>query len=270
MSETIRRWWERTWFTPASPGSLAAARVIVTAYALWILLSNPTLPAVMGWPGAFWSPIPRTLLIRFGYFGTREKVEWMLFALLVCCLVAVMFGFAIRITAFAAGLLLYHFAPLDSLLAYGDLISMGGLTIPTIFLLALWAADRDERWPVTLAQFLLAASFLLSGVTKLRYVGPSWYTASNLQQMALTYWSLCARPAALWIASHSAAAWGVAVGSAALDSLFVVAVFAKPVRWIVMPLAIAALVIRSAAFGIHWVAAPLILLFIDWDSFVRQ
>jgi len=244
----------------------AVARVIVCAQSLWILISHPNLPSVVGWPKEFWKPIPRSLLVRFGYFGLHEPLEWILFVLLLSLLAAVMFGFAIRITAFAAGALLYHFAPLDSLLASGDFASMSGLTVSTFFLFAIWAADRDERWPITLAQLLLALSFLLNGITKLRYVGWTWYTGSNIQQAAMTSWTLSGRPAAIWIASHASAAWAIAVGSAALDALFIVAVFSTKMRWIVVPLALVALVVRSVVFGIHWLAAPLLLLFIDWDS----
>jgi len=269
MIERLRGLWEETWFGRASGTTIVAARVIVAAHSLWILGSHPNLPSVIGWPAAFWKPIPRLLLIRFGYFGLNDRVEWTLFILLLCFLVAVMFGVAIRVTAFAAGLLLYHFGPLDSLLASGDFTSMGGLTVPTIFMFALWAADRNDRWPVTLAQLFLALSFFLSGVTKLSYVGWRWYTGSNIQQMALTYWSLSPRPAALWLAKHAWAAWSVAIGSASLDALFIVAVFSKSARWIAIPLAVVALIVRSTVFGLHWLSAPLLLLFIDWD-FLRK
>jgi len=241
---------------------MKAARIIVAAYSLWILLSHPTLPSVVGWPAVFWKPIPRTLLLRFGYFGLHEALEWILFVLLLILLIAVMSGFGLRCTAFGAGLLLYHFAPLDSLLAAGDFITMGGLTVPTIFMFAMWAADDGDCWPITLAQLFIAFSFLLSGITKILYTSWRWYTGPNIRQLALTYWSLAPRPAALWLSTHEWAAWCVAIGSAALDALFIVAVFYKPARWIVLPLAIAALIVRSAVFGLHWLAAPLLLLFI--------
>lgn len=239
-------------------------RVIVAAHALWIVLSNPALPSVVAWPRAFWNPIPRNLLLRFGYFGLHETLEWILFALMIVCLVAVVFGIAMRVTAFAAGLLLYHFAPLDSLLAWGDFIQMGGLTVATLAMFAMWAAGEDEsaEWPLVFSRLLIGMSFLLSGTTKLREVGPRWYSGSMIEQMALTNWSLSGRTGALWIASHPAAAWAVGIGSALLDVLFIFAVFSKPVRWIVIPLAIAGLVVRSLAFGIHWLAAPLLLLFV--------
>ena len=249
---------------------MKSARVIVAAYSLWILLSHPFLPSVAGWPDVFWRQVPRTLLVRFGYIGLHPWIEWLLFALLIVCLVAVLCGAAIRITAFAAGLLLYHFAPLDSMLAAGDFIGMGGLTVPTLFCFALWAADREAQWPVAFAQFLLGLSFLFGGITKLTYVGWRWYTASNIQQTALTSWSLSGRPAALWLASHSGAAWVAAIGSATLDALFVFAFASRPIRWIVVPLAIVALVVRSAVFGIHWLPAPLLLVFFDWQRLERR
>jgi hypothetical protein len=244
---------------------MKAARIIVAVYSLAILLLHPTLPSLAGWPAVFWKPIPRTLLLRFGYFRLNETLEWILFGMLLLAIVAVMFGVLLRFTAFAAGLLLYHFAPLGAMLAAGDWIGMGGLTVPTIFMFALWAADENDCWPVTLAQLFIALSFLLSGMSKMLYTSWRWYTGPNIRQLALAYWSLSPRPAALWLATHEWAAWCVALGSAALDLLFIFAVFYKPARWVVIPLAIAALIVRSAVFGLHWLAAPLLLLFIvDW------
>jgi len=244
---------------------MKAARIIVAADALWIVLSRPDLPSIARWPAVFWKTIPRTLLVRFGYFGLHPALEWILFALLILVLVAVMFGFALRFTAFAAGVLLYHFAPLASLLAAGDFIGMGGLTVPTFFMFALWAAEPGDRWPLKLAQLLLALSFLMSGITKVLYTSWRWYTGPNIRQLALTYWSLGSQPAALWLGTHETAAWIVALGSLALDALFVFAVVSKRMRWIVLPLAVAALIVRSVVFGLHWLAAPLVLLFIvDW------
>jgi len=273
MMKMLRRRWDAIWFRPASRASFVATRVFVAAYSIWILASNPDLPSVVGWPVSFWRPIHRTILLRFGYFGLHSGVEWILFVLLGLLLVAVMFGVTIRVTAFAAGMLLYHFAPLDSLLASGDFITMGGLTVPTVMMFAIWAADRgnnaessDYRWPVVLGQLLLAMSFLLGGITKLRYVGWNWYTGANVSQLALATWSFSGRQAALWIATHVSAAWIVALGSAVLDWLFVPAVLSRRARWVVLPLALIALAVRSVAFGVHWLAAPLLLLFADWDS----
>ena len=241
---------------------MKAARIIVALYSLWILLSHPRLPSVAGWPAVFWKAVPHTLLLRFAYFRLNEALEWILFAALLLVLVAVLFGLALRYSAFAAGLLLYHVAPLDALLSSGDLVGLGGLTVPTFFFFALWAADFRDRWPLMLAQFLLGASFFFSGVTKLTYVGWRWYTPSNIAQTALTSWSLSGRPAALWIASHASACWAIAIGSALLDAFFVVAFASRPIRWVVVPLAVVATVVRSLAFGVHWLAAPLLLLFI--------
>jgi hypothetical protein len=269
MIGMLRRRWDDFWFRPGSSASFIALRVIVAAHSLWILTARPDLPAVVAWPVAFWRPIPASLFLRFGYFGFHPEVEWILFGLLMLVLIAVLFGFAIRVTAFAAGLLLYHFAPLDSLLASGDFISMSGLTVPTVAMFGIWAAD-EYRWPVVLSRLLLALSFFLSGITKLTYVGLSWYGASNIRQAALTAWSLSGRPVAFWIATHTWAAWAIGIGSASLDALFLVAVFSRRVRWIVIPLALVALVVRSLAFGVHWLAAPLLLLFVDWDWLVGR
>jgi len=273
MMAKLRKIWDDIWFRPASRIGFTATRVIVACFALWILASRPDLPSATAWPLEFWMPLPRMLLFRFGYFGLHPGIEWVLYGLLWLSLVAVIAGFHTRVTAFAAGLLLYHFAPLESILTIDDFTTMGGLTVPTIAMFAIGAAEpadrpaesTDYRWPVVLTQLLVALSFLLSGITKLTYVGWRWYTPSNIAQAALTYWSLSGRPAALWIATHSYAAWLVALGSAALDSLFVVAVFWRPARWIVVPLAIVAAVVRSAAFGTHWLALPLLLLFVDWE-----
>lgn len=272
MIETIERWWNEIWFRPASRTSFVEMRIIVAAQALWIVASRWQLPTVVGWSPDLWRFVPRRLLYRFGYFVLNPAVEWMLYALLVLSILCVLFGLWIRSTAFVGGVLLFHFAPLQSLLASGDFISMTGLTVSTLAMFVIWAAEGSEeyRWPVVFAQLFLSISFLLSGVMKLRYVGLRWYTGSNLSQIALTSWSLSDRPAALWIANHPMVSWMVALGSATLDGLFVFAVFSRPLRWIVVPLAIVAAAVRSAAFGYHWLAMPLLLLFVDWDRVVAR
>jgi hypothetical protein len=264
-------------FRPEHRSSMIATRVIVAGTALWIVLSRPDLPSVVDWPSEFWGPLNRLVLLRFGYFGFGSATEWFLYVALILLLVAVMFGVGTRVTALLAGILLYHFAPLEELLIYADLTGLSGLTAPTFGLLILSAANPpaqeetspEYRWPVVLIQFIFAISILLAGVSKLTNSGPAWYTSSSIQAFAAAMWSFAQRPFAFRIATSAILPALIAAGSAILDYAFIFMVFSRRVRYFVIPLALAGLGVRSAAFGCHWLAAPLLLLFIDWKWISR-
>jgi hypothetical protein len=253
--------------------ALVAARIIVAAQALWILLSRPDLPSLTGWPREFWSPLGRPLLLRFGYFVLQPAGEWIAFVALLLLLVCVAAGVRTRDTALCAGLLLYHFAPLDDILIYADLSGLNGLTVPVFALFIIAAADwrssspksSEYRWPVVLIQLLFALSILLAGVSKMLHSGPQWYTADSIRSFAAASWAFAQRPYALKIATGSRLPLAIAAGSAILDFSFVFMLFSRPLRWFVIPLALAGLLVRSSAFGLHWLAAPLLLLFVNWS-----
>ncbi len=273
MRRAAWRWVDDFFFRPTAAAPLVAARVIVSGVALWILLSRPQLPSAVAWPHEFWSGLPKLLLVRFGYFGQKAVEEWILYVVLCILLVAVMFGTQLRFTAFAAGLLLYHFAPLDEMFIQAEFAGVGGLTLPTIGMFILAATDtpkRDaessgHRWPVAMLQLILALSVLLPGIAKLRYSGISWYTGANLQRIALTMSWLGDRPLARLIEGNLALAWAIAIGSAILDFGFVMVLVSRRARLFFVPLSIIGLIVRSAAFGCHWLAAPMLLLFADWE-----
>ena len=59
--------WDRFWFAPEPALNLAAARIVLAAQALWILLSRD-IPALSALPPAFWAEVPASARWRFLVF----------------------------------------------------------------------------------------------------------------------------------------------------------------------------------------------------------
>src|SRR5262245_63081429 len=109
------RAWDRFWFQPASPTGLTVARALVAANTLWILLSRRDLPDIVSWPPEFWASVDRFTKLRFMVGVLPLEAERALYVLLYIALVAALVGVRARIACLVAGLLLYHFAPLEEI-----------------------------------------------------------------------------------------------------------------------------------------------------------
>ena len=123
---------------------LRFARGVLCLHALWILLSRPDLPdpaflaaRVLGQRGP-------GLAARFGA-GLPVAGEQALFAVLLLALAAAALGLWPRASCAVAGLLLYHFAPQEEILAGIPHTSFGGLTLATLGLLLLAFAETPAR-----------------------------------------------------------------------------------------------------------------------------
>src|SRR5256885_14364283 len=79
--------WQRWWFRDGSPYSLAAARIVFSLHALWILLSRD-LPAISSLPSVYWRFIPRSTEWRYLLFPGHGHVEYLLQGLAIGALVA--------------------------------------------------------------------------------------------------------------------------------------------------------------------------------------
>ena len=66
--------WDRFWFGPGTARNLAAARIVLAAQALWILLSRD-IPALSALPAAFWAEVPGSARWRFLVFEGRPGLE---------------------------------------------------------------------------------------------------------------------------------------------------------------------------------------------------
>lgn len=279
MTRALRRAWDWFWFRPAGPAGLIAARSIVCAQALWILLSRPDLPGVLEWPRAFWLGVDRPLAFRFLVFGLSPAIERALFALLLVGLAAGALGLFTRIGGFAMAVLIYHFAAFEDIFSSRGGPFFRGLTLPVLALVLLACAEKprwrapaspEYRWPLAAIQLLFALTYLFSGMSKLFTVGPRWFTARNFQGLVLGL--ILPEVAPAWsrpVAASAALCWAGAFVGFAMDFLFVlVLVFPRAARFAIPAIMLVHLGILRI-MGVVFLGLPLLLLFVDWDGLRR-
>ncbi|MCU1227528.1 MAG: hypothetical protein JWO97_412 [Acidobacteria bacterium] len=248
---------ERLFFSPPSARGIVAARIIVVAHALWIVLSRPSLWSV--------NP-PRDLALRFGWLFD-VATERVLFIVLVVAIALALFS---RVASLAAAVLLYHFAPLEEALAHSGDPFMYGLTADVLALAVLAFVPRvrnaepsgDFRWPIVLIRFAVAAPYLFSLVAK----GIGWFTGSNIANVARTFDLIGVAPAANLVIDHPVLAWLIAIGWLLVSIGMPIAVVSRRVARFVVPIAALAHLAAIPLFGVIWLATPLLLLFVDYSA----
>ena len=280
--------WDGLWCAPEPALDLAAARVVLALQALWILLSRD-LPALSALPPAFWSAVPAGARWRYLVFAGHQRLEVVLQAIALLALLGVVLGVGARACCFAAGLLLYHLAPLETLF-YTASPWAAGLTVPVLGLLVLAAAPcadalalrpsrpragpRDYGWALRLVRLFAAEAYLFSGWAKLRAAGLSWASAANIRAWLLLsnqddQLAVFTGPG-LWIADRPLLCALMGAAALLLDLGFVAAVFWRRGRpWLVALAAafhLGILVTQNYAF----LGAPLLLLFVDWEGWARR
>jgi len=283
MSARLLDAWNRHWFAPDTARNLAMARLLAAGTALWVLLSRDR-AGVSGLDPAFWAEVAPSTRWRFLLFPGHERLEHFLVLLTAVLLIGALVGVQARISAFASGLLLYHLAPLESIVWTGSPAARG-LTLPALTLLLCGIAPSADAlvprrnkspspswvygWPLRLLQLWLVSVYFFSGLGKLRASGIAWATASNLSNWLylVTQNELIAVHQRLgsWIAGHPYLAGSTGTGTLLFEFGMVTAVVSK--RW--RPwLATAALLFHLGiyfAMNITLNSWPLLLTLYDWD-----
>jgi len=271
--------WDRFWFRPAHPLCLRAARVIVAAQALWIVLSRPDLPDLARWPSVFFVLAGRALPARFFIFGLPVAVEWGLFMLLAAALLAALLGLRPRIACFVSALLLYHFAPFEEVIARLPHTAFGGLTLPVLALFVLSFAEtpsrRDPpsaeyRWPFALLQLLFVLSYFFPLLAKLRFSGWGWFTADNIHYYALGNFAITGAPLAQWAAQRPLVCQAIAWGTLLLEGAAPLVVLSPAASMAFIPAALAFHIGIVLVIGYFFPSLPLLLLLLDWDRIGRS
>jgi hypothetical protein len=278
--------WERFWYRPEPPVNLAAARILLAGTALWVVLSRFDLPSILAFPPELWWGVSPERRLRFlMVFGLG--FERLLYGLLHVCLLMAILGVFPRLSCFLSGLLLYHFAPFETIIRSANPY-LRGLTIPCLGLLVLSFSRCGDalsvlaprgvtasppswqyRWPLALVQVLFCQIYLFAGYSKLFSSGFSWVTAGNIRgHLLVLNQALVQPPQASWgyaLAREPLLCAAVAWLGLALEFAFPLVLFWKASRWVLLPVAFLFHVANSVLFRIFFQNVPLLLLFVDWS-----
>jgi hypothetical protein len=290
LLDRLRRGWHGFWFAPGSSANLAAARVIVAAHAIWVLVSWD-IASLSALPAGFWSNVRPTTQWRFFIFPGHPGAERLIEGLALLALLAVLLGVWTRWSALIAAALLYHLAPLQAFLVHNDPHNRG-FTIAVLSLVVLSAsrcADTwrmrvggrpapasevplpawEYTWPLRLIQLFVAQVYLFGFWGKLSESGLAWFTPEQLGRHAVVF--------AHRLPGRSLTHLGTVVAdSALLSTLGVVAVFvfelgfiaalwSRTLRRIMVPAAVGFHIGIFLTMQIFYVGVFHLLVFVNWS-----
>ncbi len=278
--------WERFWFSPGSARNLAAARITFAVYSLWVLLSR-NVAEMAGLPPVFWSKVDATALWRYFVVPGHPAMERVLVWIAALALLSAALGIFPRLSCFASGLLLYHLAPLESLIWIPHPYARG-MTISVIALLTLsfspcgdcWTLMRarpdkpqtqssDYTWPMRLLQLYLVQIYFFSAYAKVSVVGLQWASGPNIRSWML--W--CTQEEQIrvfhtlgsWIADHPVACWTVGIGTLVFEFGLITALFSRWARWVLVPLVAFFHLGILLSMNLVFLNVPQLLVFANWD-----
>jgi hypothetical protein len=279
--ERVRGAWERVFFAPGDPRTLAAARIVIAAHALWILLSRD-LPALSGLPAPFWRGVSASARARFLIAEGHPRWEALLALVAAAALLATLLGLWTRVSPLLAGLLLYHLAPLETIILTPSPYVKGfTVAVPALIVLSFapcadaWSVRRtrtgadawEYRWPVQLIRLFVAQIYLFSGWAKLLRVGVDWAAADNVrawlhffnQRDQLVVFNTLGP----WLAERPSLCLMAGVFTLGLELSFVSALFSRVARRVLPAAAAAWHVGILFAMNIAFPYLPLLLVFAE-------
>jgi len=279
--------WDRFWHRPAPAVDLAMARILLAAVGLWMVLSRHDLPSMLAFPAELWRNVTPERRLRFAMvlpLGLERALYWTLHGTLLCALL----GIRTRTACFLSGLLLYHFAPFETIIRTANPY-LRGFTIPCLGLLIVsfarcgdaltiagaWtrrpvpADDGGYRWPLALVQVLFCQIYFFAGWSKLFTTGWAWLEAGNIRgHLLVLNQALTADPAASWgyaLARHPALCAAVAWTGIVFELAFPLVLFSARARRVLLPLALVFHLANSVLFRIFFQNVWLLLLFVPWS-----
>jgi hypothetical protein len=275
VETTVKEKIDRFFFEDSYPLGVFAARTVLAIQALWIVVSRPGMSQLTAWPQVFWAGTA-PLQARFAIFPGADTVDRVLYWVLVAALAAVLFGIVPRIACFVSAILLYHFAPMEAVM--GGLpytASLSGLTLPLMGMLILAfsnvprlraAPSADYRWPLRLIQIIFVFHYVNSGLAKLHWAGIRWYSTENVGHLAVGFWMLDRPTLSLYVWQRPWLATAIGVGVFILEFGFVLTLFSKWARRILLPLAVFAFLLRIQVFGFFFMSFPSLFVMANWDA----
>jgi hypothetical protein len=286
----LRAAWDRFWYAPEAARNLAAARVVLALSALWVVASRHDLPSVLAFPPELWAGVTPERRLRFGMVFPLG-VERALYAGLHATLLAAALGIRARAACFASGLLLYHFAPFETIIRSANPY-LRGMTLPALGLLllsfarcgdalALWPRPApapppspDYRWPLRAVQLLICQMYFFAGYSKLFWTGWSWADAENVRGHLLVLNQALVLPPSsslgYAVAASPLACAALGWGGLAFELAFPLVLVSAFARGVLVPAAAVFHAANSILFRIFFQNVPLLLLFVDWDALRRR
>lgn len=284
--------WDRFWHRPEPAVNLGMARVLLAAVGLWMVLSRADLPSLLAFPPELWTAVTPERRLRF-LMLLPLGAERALYALLHVTLLGALLGLWPRASAFASGLLLYHFAPFETVIRTANPY-LRGFTIPCLGLLVMAFAQSGDavtlprllrraplppdapayRWPLALVQVLFSQIYFFAAWSKLFTTGWAWLEAGNIRgHLLVLSQALTAEPASSWgyaLARHPLLCAAVAWIGIAFEFAFPLVLFSRTARRVLLPLALVFHVANSLLFRIFFQNVWLLLLFIDWSRLLKR
>src|ERR1700736_4639992 len=279
--------WERVFFAPEGALDLAAARVLFSVHALWVLLSRD-LPATSSLPPEFWTYVSQGERWRFLIFPGHPQLEYALQYVALLTLIGAAIGVMPRLCCFVSALLLYHLAPLETIFWSASPYQRGfTVDVLALFTLSLSPCGDALRigktglkelssvycWPLRLAQVYLVHTYFFSGYAKLYRVGVSWMSPENLRSWFLLFsqedqvmrLGPVFNTVGPWIADHWWLCLMAGVYGVLVNLLFVSTLFSIRARWFFIPDAVFFHIVVFLTLNIFWLNLPQLLVFVNWQ-----
>ena len=282
-----QRVWERVFFAPEWALNLAAARVLFSVHALWVLLSRD-LPATSSLPPEFWTYVSQGERWRFLIFPGHPQLEYALQYVAILTLIGAAIGVMPRVCCFVSALLLYHLAPLETIYWTASPYQRGfTIDVLALFTLSLGPSGDALRigrispkalssvycWSLRLTQVYLVHTYFFSGYAKLYRVGVSWMSPENLRSWFLLFSQqdqvMRVGPVfntlGPWIADHWWLCLIAGVYGVLVNLLFVSTLFSSRARWFFVPDAVFFHILVFLTLNIFWLNLPQLLVFVNWQ-----
>lgn len=288
LSDRFRRRWHEMWMGEGDSRNLAAARIIIAAHAIWVLVSWD-IASLSGLPDGFWWNVRETTQWRFLIFPGHPGVERVVEGVALAALLAVLVGVWTRGAALVGAALLYHLGPLQAFLVHTDPHNRG-FTIAVLSLVVLsasrsadvWsigagrnggraraAPSWEYTWPLRLMQLFVAQVYLFGFWGKLSQSGLAWFSPEQLGRHAAIFEHRLPGRSLTHLGS-------IVADSPLLLSLAVIAVFvfelsfistlwSRTARRILVPAALAFHLGIFLTMQIFYVGGFHLLLFVNWS-----
>ena len=275
------------WFAPANPRTLATCRILFFG-AFFLFYLREDFSAWSGVSRVFWIPLKPFQWLHLTPCSSGVTVilqrAWKLSLLLACV------GLLTPVAGTAAFLLGFYLLGLPNnfggvrhtdtivVLTFGIMaLSRCGDSLSLDVLLARRKGRKnipdsgEYRWPVRAVWLLFSMIFLAAGLSKLKVSGLDWVTTSNAQNRLIwmNYGINDAASVTLWglsLATHPGLCKLLAAGTLLLELSYPLALFSKPLRWVIVPgvfvMQIAIRILLGPSFGQFLICN---LFWIPWD-----